>query len=387
MNMRQAFAAGALLLALTPNCAAAQAYYTLPEIKEQAKDGWHETYTDKYGRETAVDIDVEVYGNDKAPIIKITDAGYRVDQSALWSGEKAESDRFVIEKNYPYLTVENVKRKGGRRTHFFHAFGKAVDLDRPYGAELGNDLTVREMYAFMAAILERNGLDLSGDFEYAHPMEFDMMCNINQTTMQPVTPPFYYIRLWAKMNGLPIMAHAMESFNRAGWPMYEPDFTMMMMNEESYSILLTTMKETERVAEDIPLCSVQTVIKNLEEEIKSGHLQKVYTLRFGYALYNEPGHANYRRDLEIDSQADYYAVPSWIMECAYMDNPKDTWVEYDEETLFRMHGADGSNRGNLGFRTLTINAQTGKMMDMNDQSKGGFGDADYKGFIPWDAVK
>ena len=119
----------------------------------------------------------------------------------------------------------------------------------------------------MAAILERNGLNLNGDFEYAHPMEFDMMCNINQTTMQPVTPPFYYIRLWAKMNGLPIMTHAMSSYNKAGWPMYEPDFTLMMMNEESYSILLVTMKEAERVAEDIPLCPLQTVIENLEKEI------------------------------------------------------------------------------------------------------------------------
>ena len=62
MRMKRVFAAGALLLALTPNFAAAQEYYTLPEIREQAKDGWHETYTDKYGRETVVDIDVEVYG-------------------------------------------------------------------------------------------------------------------------------------------------------------------------------------------------------------------------------------------------------------------------------------------------------------------------------------
>ena len=385
--MKKQFAALLTALSLLPTLALAQEYYTLPEIREQAKDGWHETYTDKYGRETVVDIDVEVYGEETAPIIKITDAGYRVDQSALWSGEKAESSRFFIEKNYPYLTVENVKRKGGRRTHFFHTFGEAVDLDRMYGAELGNDLTVREMYEFMAAILERNGLNLNGDFEYAHPMEFDMMCNINQTTMQPVTPPFYYIRLWAKMNGLPIMTHAMRSFNKVGWPMYMPDFTMMMMNEESYSILLVTMKEAERVAEDIPLCPLQTVIENLEKEIESGHLQKLYTLRFGYALYNEPGHMNYRQDLEIDSQADYYAVPSWVMECAYMDNPKNTWVEYDDETLFKMDGADGNNRGNLGFRTLTINAQTGKMMDINDQSKDGFGDADYKGFIPWDKVK
>ena len=128
--MKKQFAVLLTALSLLPTLALAQEYYTLPEIREQAKDGWHETYTDKYGRETVVDIDVEVYGEETAPIIKITDAGYRVDQSALWSGEKAESSRFFIEKNYPYLTVENVKRKGGRRTHFFHTFGEAVDLDR-----------------------------------------------------------------------------------------------------------------------------------------------------------------------------------------------------------------------------------------------------------------
>ena len=147
------------------------------------------------------------------------------------------------------------------------------------------------------------------------------------------------------------------------------------------------MGEEKEISLEEAFTRLQETIENLEKEIESGHLQKVYTLRFGYALYNEPGHMNYRQDLEIDSQADYYAVPSWVMECAYMDNPKNTWVEYDDETLFKMDGADGNNRGNLGFRTLTINAQTGKMMDINDQSKDGFGDADYKGFIPWDKVK
>ena len=33
MRMKRVFAAGALLLALTPNFAAAQEYYTLPEIR------------------------------------------------------------------------------------------------------------------------------------------------------------------------------------------------------------------------------------------------------------------------------------------------------------------------------------------------------------------
>ena len=36
---------------------------------------------------------------------------------------------------------------------------------------------------------------------------------------------------------------------------------------------------------------------------------------------------------------------------------------------------------------MTINAQTGEMLDRFDKSYKGYGDARYKGFIPWDKVK
>ncbi len=133
--MKKQFAALLTALSLLPTLALAQEYYTLPEIREQAKDGWHETYTDRYGRETVVDIDVEVYGEETAPIIKITDAGYRRSIGAL-SGEKAESSRFFIEKNYPYLTVENVKRKVDGVHISFILSAKLLICDRMYGAEL-----------------------------------------------------------------------------------------------------------------------------------------------------------------------------------------------------------------------------------------------------------
>ena len=75
----------------------AQKYYTLPEIKEQAKEGWHETYTDKYGREIQVDIDADVFGEQTAPLIK---AGF------------PQYDIYDVVQNCPYDTVSNVKRKG-----------------------------------------------------------------------------------------------------------------------------------------------------------------------------------------------------------------------------------------------------------------------------------
>ena len=79
-----------------PELLAAQEYYTLPEIREQAKDGWHETYTDKYGRETVVDIDVEVYGGENAPVLKTKPAWYAVqpeklDAGAEWRNEHGQT--------------------------------------------------------------------------------------------------------------------------------------------------------------------------------------------------------------------------------------------------------------------------------------------------------
>ena len=62
----------ALLLALVCTAASAQEYYTLPEIREQATQGWHETYTDKFGRSISVDIEVDVYGKDTAPVLQVT---------------------------------------------------------------------------------------------------------------------------------------------------------------------------------------------------------------------------------------------------------------------------------------------------------------------------
>ena len=96
MRMKRVFAAGALLLALTPNFAAAQEYYTLPEIREQAKDGWHETYTDKYGRETVVDIDVEVYGGENAPVLKTKPAWYAVQPEKLDAGAEGRNEHGQI---------------------------------------------------------------------------------------------------------------------------------------------------------------------------------------------------------------------------------------------------------------------------------------------------
>ena len=99
----------ALLLALVCTAASAQEYYTLPEIREQAAAGWHETYTDKFGRSISVDIEVDVYGKDTAPVLQVTFPSYQIDKSLL--DEEAElrqlTDLITIKKNNPHRTISS----------------------------------------------------------------------------------------------------------------------------------------------------------------------------------------------------------------------------------------------------------------------------------------
>ena len=58
----------------------------------------------------------------------------------------------------------------------------------------------------------------------------------------------------------------------------------------------------------------------LAKQIEAGKIQQVFSLQFGYTLYNKPG-------LKLPrgtnwNEADYYAVPSWMVKCVYLPNGK-----------------------------------------------------------------
>ncbi|HIT69799.1 MAG TPA: hypothetical protein IAC36_07855 [Candidatus Aphodomonas merdavium] len=345
----------------------AQEFFTLPEIRKQAAQGWHETYTDKYGRETAVDIDIQVFGGETAPVLKV---GF------------PEPVEFRLTHNNPYTTVEDVRRKGGGRTHAYRTFGAPADLDTPYGADDGCDLTLREVYAFLDEVLEQEGID-AGDYLYECPELLDVLYNRSQATGEAITPAFYVVDLWPELHGLPVMTHAMLSFQKQGWPIYTPRMSFIMSGRDSYQLYIGTLIEQEMLSEDIPLCPLEQVIAGLEKEIEAGHIQRVFSLNFGYVLYNDPNFPDDTRSA-FDAEC-FYAVPSWVIECAYMGNPEDTFV-YDYQALIDKD-PDISERTVMGAATITINAQTGEMLDPMDNSKRGLGDADYKGFLRWEDVR
>ena len=366
--MKKQFAALLTALSLLPTLALAQDYYTLPEIREQAKDGWHETYTDRYGREIQVDIDADVFGEQTAPLIKAGFPQYNI---------------YDVVQNCPYDTVSNVKRKGGKRTHIYRSYGTEVDLDKPYGADYGNDLTLNEMYSFVKRLLTDQGIPCD-IFLYERPRFFDVLCNIQQSTGEVKATAFYLVRLYEQFYGIPVLTRKIASFNtKRGWPDYEPNISFQMRNENEFTAMVNVLEEQEIIAEDIPLCSFETIKENIQSEIINGHIRKVFSIRFGYSVYNDPNYPKGKRSA-LDADC-YYLVPSWVLECIYINNPKETYSL--EAELAKDDGADTTERSTDKFRVITINAQTGEVTNPMDTSKNGWGDADYKGFLPWDKVK
>ncbi len=61
-----------------------------------------------------------------------------------------------------------------------------------------------------------------------------------------------------------------------------------MRNEDEFSIIVDTSEEMEIVAEDIPLCTFEIIKEKIKNEIVSGHIRKVFSLRFGYLCIMTP---------------------------------------------------------------------------------------------------
>ena len=386
---------------LLPFAVQAQEYYTLPEIREQAAAGWHETYTDKYGRTIPVDLEIDVFGEDVAPVLRIQDMDDDwpnpdlLDEGTVVDWEEGKgSGRFSIDKDRPWSSIAPPKRPGGKRKNVYVSFGEWLDYHEPYLADYGNNMTVGEAVEFFCQLLEKHGIDKER-FNFEYPESFYAICGMDLKTNTPKSVGFYYMNLYSQFYKIPVLTHAMDSFEHQGWPAFIPRAVFEIRDQDEYLVVIDTMKEAEKLADDIPLCSFSKVIENLEEQIEAGNIQKVNSLRFGYALYNEPGHPAERRDLDNWNQADYFAVPSWVIECGYVSDPKQNWTDIvDEEWKAIQPEGDLLNAERNHTSYITINAQTGEMLNPMDLSKGkthnspnGTGDADYKGFISWDKVQ
>ena len=161
----------------------------------------------------------------------------------------------------------------------------------------------------------------------------------------------YYISFRQKLEGIPIyleIGHKMLTTNQTyvtqevalkcqrirGIEMN----TLEYMDETSFILDTTWMREEKRSQEDVPLATLEDVMRALEKRIEEGYIRDIDALRLGYVCYLD------------DTSPDIYALyPAWICDCIYANSPREQIEKNIVTDAFRE---------NYRYEQILVDAQT-----------------------------
>ena len=161
----------------------------------------------------------------------------------------------------------------------------------------------------------------------------------------------YYISFRQKLEGIPIYAeigHKMLTTNQT-YVTQEVALkcqrirgietnTLEYMDETSFILDTTWMREEKRIQEDVPLATLEDVMRALEKRIEEGYIRDIYALRLGYVCYPD------------DTSPDIYALyPAWICDCIYANSPREQIMKNIVTDAFRE---------NFRYEQIVVDAQT-----------------------------
>lgn len=170
----------------------------------------------------------------------------------------------------------------------------------------------------------------------------------------------YYISFRQMIDGIPIYADAGENIAVSDekswkyWKQYEPitgikDMYFDFMKNDSFSLSLEWFKKKKRLENDVPLISIEQIIKSIEKEIGAGRIRNIYALKLGYCVF-----------FKDDSANEVILYPVWICECEYFESGKRE---------VKVKNTDENYRKGYNYVNIMINAQTGEVYDYKTKNK------------------
>lgn len=356
----------ALLLPITGQ--ARQQYYTIAELREQAAQGWQQTYT-AHGRSIAVDVSPHVPQVDAVPMsaYKLADLQPVPDALGRWTYEFSGVPGSVM------IMVDEQAVTGNRGFTQGSIWHGGYEMDRKYLP--GNNQTLGEMIVLVAEVLSGSGLNPEALY-WAHP--FSVMQGIYQSKAGMVQIEFYQ-----SLRGLPMVGDSYKAYLYGMKPAdgrVVPDrtSTVLMRSPSQFVMFLSALvEEAEQLAPDLPLAAFAQVIASLEAEIAAGRLRQVFQISLGYALFADKAN-QVKPPIRWNEEDRFYALPVWAVDCIYVDSAKTILTDYSHPSWEGM-GKDPYNV--LEYKRLHVNAQTGKLIDPTNQS------ADrvvFPGYLSWE---
>jgi len=161
----------------------------------------------------------------------------------------------------------------------------------------------------------------------------------------------YYISFRQKLEGIPIyleIGHKMLTTNQT-YVTQEVALkcqrirgietnTLEYMDETSFILDTTWMREEKRIQEDVPLATLEDVMQALEKKIEEGYIRDIYALRLGYVCY-----------LDDTSPDTYTLYPAWVCDCIYANSPREQIEKNIVTDAFRE---------NYRYEQILVDAQT-----------------------------
>lgn len=334
-------------VSFTANAMADKKYYTIHEIQEQAGEmlnaagltGTIEVETTK-GK---FNVSIEIPEVDRVPIVQTTfpssDQVPPVPENGTVTEHTVEYysasylTGWVVDVNRDELYGEYVKN-----THRIGQYGMDAYAD-------GSPLTMEESIAFAEQILhpykELCGWEFSLQRAYANSRRYKATAGRNgfiANIDQPVDDTGYYTMEFKQtFYGIPYdgyLRFTYPSKNDREAPLSAGDLHFDLFSPDCYSYVMNPSAEQAVLAEDVPLCSLETCIKAFKDSGRySG--QAPTKLRFVYAALNDPN----------DRNGDHLVlVPVWMLE----SDKGPEWA-----------------LGGVGF----VNAQTGEWINTEQKDK------------------
>ena len=319
-------------------------YVTISDIREETKDGWHETY-EAHGRTITVDSEIHVPTVDKTPVVRAgtySFADFVPPEDVLdFSWADGRDSGFVLSYwQLPYLETYNPEDFA--RCLVMEGSQAEDNLMTPEAAEsfafevlrgLEKEPLDYESYAivpFSRWYVDEGGVD--GDFT-----------TLNRD--RPVTlMGNYSVNMHQLIQGIPII----ETGAVLGGANYKTraytGMTIDVFSKENYGVSYFPIKEKEIMLEDLPLLPYAQIQKTFETYIKKGVVRDVYRIDFGYMMFDD------------EQNQEYILKPIWAMYCDIMwDATKPTlWMDPVLAGDRKLTGGRGSGIG------VFVDAQTGE---------------------------
>ena len=371
MRKKAVMLLGILLLALLPERGFGETQrYSIRDLPAVTSPRWQQAYA-AHGRIISVDVEVEIPQAEAAPVLLVR-AAPPVEPSLAQTLEDFCAQGMRTDKvNAYFFTSTNFS------TAFDHAtppmWGKTRESDAFYDQEtMGWQSHFLTDYALDAAYAEDNPLPLGEAVAIAKeqvaalfPNDALRLTNVatfdrtyNKKTQQFISEKgYYHLEFHQIFRGIPFMGSVHKAFSRkaVGNENYTLEYrgcaSADVFDADAFLFVCWFYQEESVLHPDIPLIPFDAAKSKVEALIQDGYVRAVDTVTLGYVQF------------DTENEQVQALVPAWVI-----------WCEYQQEGPAAERSApfytDGWSEGEPYYRPLIINAQTGELLNPENEEYG-----------------